>query len=80
MVDMMLKANLLLTMDISHYSIGLETNPKIERILKDTVNNVDLLFQVEFVEVTLDGREGMEDRNSIAVKMMAFLHQGQINL
>ena len=115
-VDMeTLKANSLLTADISHYSVGSKTDPKMtagaiassareghalsvtgigadavfnairsiaiaREYLRDKADNVDLFVKAEFVEVTLDGREGMEDRNSTAVKMTAFLHQGQIDL
>ena len=110
-----LKANSLLTTDISHYAVGSKTDPKMtagaiassareghassvtgigadavfnairsiaiaREYLKDKADNVDLFVKAEFVEVTLDGKEGQEDRTSTAVKMTAFLHQGQIDL
>lgn len=110
-----LKANALLTTDISHYVVGAKTDPKMtagaiassareghassvqgigadavfnairaiaiaREYLKDKADNVDLFVKAEFVEVTLDGKDGKEDRNSTAVKMTAFLHQGQIDV
>jgi stage V sporulation protein S len=47
--------------------------------LRDKDDKVDLFCKAEFIEVTLDTKDG-ETRDSTAVKITAFLHQGIIDM